>query len=342
MHPCGLPYALEGIVNSVDLLQNINLEGGGITRYKGKVNNISTDTKEVFFQTENGDHVNEKYDSLILTTGNKAIIPPINDINELLDKSIFTLTGISDLNRIRTAVKKASNCLVIGGGAIGIETAYALNKSGKRVTIVEMREHLLQGILDADISLLIENYLKSEGIILHKSTTVTSFEPKEKMHNVICDSDNIESELTILASGFAPDTAIAEKSGIEFNKSGIKTNTFLKTTADSVFAAGDCISAWSSIDGKPITSRLATSAYKQGTVAGINSLGGNTEYRGTASTFATRIGSFEVAGTGFNTETAINRGFEPLSGKIKSKIRPEYYPDNADITIKIIFDKNSG
>jgi len=71
-------------------------------------------------------------------------------------------------------------------------------------------------------------------------------------------------------------------------------------------------------------------------------MGGSERYRGTTGTFVTKFGSFEVAGTGFNTAMAIERGFEPLSGKITSKIRPEYYPDNSDITVKIIFDKNSG
>jgi cysteine synthase len=35
MHPCGLPYALEGIINPTELLQDLNLKGGGITKLKG-------------------------------------------------------------------------------------------------------------------------------------------------------------------------------------------------------------------------------------------------------------------------------------------------------------------
>jgi NADPH-dependent 2,4-dienoyl-CoA reductase/sulfur reductase-like enzyme len=341
MHPCGLPYALEGIVNPDDLLQNINLERGGITRLQGRVTGILTDSRKVLYKTDSGS-LTENYNSLITASGYRAVIPAIPGVDKLLGKSLFTLTDPEDLKNVLTASEGASACVVIGGGAIGIEASFALHKQGKRVIIVEMQDQFLKGIIDPDISLMTENHLSAEGISVQKNCAVTAFEEDGKLHKVICNSGIIESELTIIATGFAPDITIAENSGIGFSKSGITTDSFLRTSAEDVFAAGDCIASWSSIDGKPISSRLATSAYKQGTIAGINALGGRMEYRGTASTFVTKAGNFELAGTGFNTETAIQRGFEPLAGKITSKIRPEYYPDNTDITVKIIFDKNSG
>ena len=148
--------------------------------------------------------------------------------------------------------------------------------------------------------------------------------------------------MAVLSAGFRPNVSLAENSGIEITGSGIKTNEMLLTSLDDIYAAGDCIINYSAIDGKPIASRLATSAYKQGSVAAVNALGGNEKYHGSAGTFVTKFGSFEVAGTGFNTNQAALRGYAPISGKITSKIRPEYYPDNSDITVKIIFDKNSG
>lgn len=341
MHPCGLPYALEGIVKPDDLLQDINLQRGGIKRIRGKAVKLFTDKKEVQYLCDEGDKT-ENYDSLIIATGTGAVIPPVHGIRELLGKSVFTLTDTIDLRNILDAGKNAGRCAVIGGGAIGIEAAFAMKKSGKDVTLIEMREQLLPGILDPDISLLVENYFSSEGISVMKGSRVTDLKGDGCLSRVICGEKVAEADIAIVAAGFAPDITLAENSGIEFYDSGIKTDSYLRTSAQSVYAAGDCLSGWSSIDGKPVSSRLATSAYKQGTTAGLNAAGGEIEYRGTASTFVTRTGSFEVAGTGFNTEIASQRGFEPLSGKITSKIRPEYYPENSDITVKIIFDRNSG
>lgn len=341
MHPCGLPYALEGIVKPVDLDQDINMKRGGITKLKGSVKKIFTDSKEILYISDSAE-VKENFDSLIIATGCTSIIPHVPGIDKLLGKSIFNLTNTGDLAKIIGGSENASRCVVIGGGAIGIETAFAMKRRGKIVTLIEMKDQLLQGILDPDISLLMENYLISQEISIKKESAVTSIEADENYHKVICGMDIIKSDITIIAAGFKPDISIAENSGIEFHNSGIKTDCFLRTSDPNIFAAGDCIASWSSIDGKGLSSRLATSAYKQGTIAGINVLGGSMEYRGTASTFVTRLGSFEIAGTGFNTDTAIQRGFEPVNGRITSKVRPEYYPDNADITVKIIFDKNSG
>jgi len=341
MHPCGIPYALEGVVNPVDLLQDISLNKAGIKRFRGRVVRINTAAKEAEYTSDKGDKP-EKYDSLVIASGNRAVIPPVKGMDELPGKSVFTLKDIGDLHNILEAGRSSKKCAVIGGGAIGIEAAFALNRLGKEVSIVEMRKQLLSGILDPDMSVLAENYLASEGISIIKGEMVTELEGAGSLKKLVCSGGTIEADMAILAAGFVPDLSIAVNSGIEASGSGIKTDTFMRTSAQSVFAAGDCIAGWSSIDGKPVTSRLATSAFKQGTVAGLNAIGGDNEYRGTASTFVTRIGDFEIAGTGFNTETAAQRGFEPLSGKITSKVRPEYYPDNTDITVKIIFDRNSG
>ncbi len=341
LHPCGLPYALEGLVLPEDLVQDLNLQRGGIKRIKGKAKKILTDIKKVQYNTD-GNSSDESYDSLIIATGNTPFIPPVPGINKFLGASVFTLTGISDLKGILYSSKSAKKFAVIGGGAIGIEAAFAMKKSGKDVTIVEMSEQLLPGILDPDIATLVENYLVSEGISLLKGKCVTALDGQNSLKNIICGDYHFDADLSIIATGFRPDLSLAENSGIDIFPSGINVDPFLRTSATSVYAAGDCIAGWSSIDGKPAASRLATSAYKQGIIAGLNSLGQENEYRGSASTFVTKTGQFEVAGTGFNTTTASSRGFEPVSGKITSKIRPEYYPDNHDITIKIIFDKNSG
>ncbi len=74
----------------------------------------------------------------------------------------------------------------------------------------------------------------------------------------------------------------------------------------------------------------------------MNMMGKETDYKGSAGTFVTRIGNIEIAGTGFTFETAVQKGYKPVSGKITAHILPEYFPNNSQITIKIIFDGNTG
>ena len=341
MHPCGLPYALEGIINDEELVQDLNLHRSGITKIRGIAEKISHHEKRITISTNQGTKT-ESYDKLILTLGCSPFIPEIINLDRYMNSSIYTFTSTRDLGLIKEGIKSAKKCIVIGGGAIGIETAYGLKAQNKDVTIIEMSDQLLNGILDSDMAALAENYLNESGIKVIKEKKVTRVEGTELLKNIICNEESIPADMAVLAAGFKPELYLAESSGIEFTDKGIKTNEMLLTSVEDVYAAGDCIMNFSVIDKKPISSKLATSAYKQGSVAAVNALGGNEKYHGSAGTFVTRFGSFEIAGTGFNTNQAALRGYEPISGKITSKIRPEYYPDNSDITVKIIFDKDTG
>ena len=341
LHPCGLPYALEGIVDPDNLMQDLNLGRSGITRIQGRAEKIFTGERVVSLLSESGSS-REQYDKLIITTGSRPVIPGITGIERFMGKSIFTLAGLTDLLHIKERIKNTDRCVIIGGGAIGIETAFAVKNSVREVTVIEMREQLLPGILDPDISDLIEEYLLSSGISVIKGRSVKETGGGIDSMKIDCGDIAIEAGIAILAAGFTPDISIAELSGLEVLPRGIKTDSYMRTSDENIYAAGDCIAGWSTIDGRPVNSKLATSAYKQGRIAGINAAGGNEEYHGSSCTFVTRIGALEAAGTGLTSAQALACGFEPVSGKITSKIRPEYYPENSDITVKVIFDRNSG
>ncbi len=340
-HPCGLPFALEGIVDYKLLTQNVELHRAGITRIRGRSENIYCEKRTLFYSTEEGGR-HEVYDRLIITTGSAPVVPKIANLDNYLNLSIFTFTGFRDLLFIKERIKTAEKCVIIGGGAIGIETAHALKTLGINVTLIEGGSLLLGSVLDPDMSQLVEDALTRGGVTVIKNRPVNAVEGNESLKQVICDDVRFQADIAIIAAGSKPELSLAVNSRIETSNLGIKTDERLMTSAVDVYAAGDCIVNYSSIDGKPVVSRLATSAYKQGIIAASNALGGDRRYGGTTATFATRFGSFEVAATGFNTETASLRGFEPASAKITSKIRPEYYPDNSDVTVKIVYDKNTG
>jgi NADH oxidase (H2O2-forming) len=340
MHPCALPYSLEGVVKEENILQNINLPGMKIKKIKAVAVKADTLSKKLYVKSDETDSV--EYDSLILTTGSKPLIPPIKGIIDQINKKIFTLSNINDLKHITAAIKGSSNAVIIGGGAIGLESAFALNKAGLSVSVAEAMPQILPGILDEDMAQAAEEYIKSSGIEVLTSSMISEIKENKGLELSIDKAEILKSDFAILAAGFKPDTSIAELSGLKINPNGIVTDKKLMTSAQDVYAAGDCVSGWSIISGKESRAKLATSAYKQGTAAGINASGGNFEYRGTAGTFVTIIGELEIAGTGFNSEIAKQHGYDPVSGKIKTNILPEYFPTNSQIQIKIIFDKSSG
>jgi len=341
MHPCGLPYALEGVVKMEDLTQDIDLSRMGVSRIKGKGEKISPHDKTVTVKTETGTETVE-YDKLLIATGYRALTPPITGLEKHLNKSVYTLADVDDLARITAKLKTSKKGAVIGAGAIGLETAFALKEYLEKVTVIEMQQQTLFGTLDKDMSAIVEEYIAANGIELIKGSAAEKFNGESGLTSVNCMNCEVEADIGILASGFAANLAVIENSGIKTGDWGIAVNSFLETSVKDIYAAGDCISGWWVIDKSPSKAKLATSAYKQGSAAAMNMMDKKTEYAGSAGTFVTKIGSLEIAGTGFTTDTAAEKGYKPVAGKITSHIMPEYFPENPQITIKIIFDGESG
>jgi NADH oxidase (H2O2-forming) len=137
-------------------------------------------------------------------------------------------------------------------------------------------------------------------------------------------------------------TDIVKNTGIKTGQFGITTTSKMETNVNGIYAVGDCAEILNLITKKPCGVQLATTAYKQGIVAGVNAAGGSMEYPGSLGTFGAVIGELEVAGTGLTSESAKALGYDIIVGKGKTKTRPEWMPESTDITVKIIVDAGNG
>jgi len=341
-HPCGLPYALENKVPEHELQQDINLPRMGVEKISAYATGINVDEKKLLYSdgTEEGAL---SYDNLLICTGSEPFVPPIEGVSSYLNNGVYTLTSIAGLRQIKEAADGAERAVVIGAGAIGLESAVALKTLGVNTTVIEMQNNVLPGVLDPDMAKVVEIYLEKADIDLVTGTAVDMIEGNDRVSRVIAGDLRTDADLVLLASGFRPNTMWLKGLPVKMDGMGnIQVNDRLETGLPGVYAAGDCISSWSLIDREPVGAKLATSAYKQGIVAGTSISGGKGEYLGTAGTFVTKVGQLEVAGTGFTMEAAKARGFSPVQGKITSYILPEYFPGGHDITVKIICDNDSG
>jgi len=342
VHPCGLPYALEGLADKTKLAQNIFLEKAGIEKINGKLLKINhADKNAHVLLNDTSEEITLNYDTMIIAVGAKPLIPNIPGVDKLLGKNLHTLVSIKDLESITLCMQNAKTAAVIGAGAIGLETAYAL-KDNCKVNIFEMQEHILAGVLDADMSSMVEEYLKENKIDLFTNFAVEEFLGDEKFNGLKAGGENFQFDFGILSTGFAADIFFTSDSGLDIENKAIKVNNKLETNLNGIFAAGDCIAAKSIIDNRPSNAKLATSAYKQGNIAGINAVGGDAQYHGTAGTFVTKIGDLEIAGTGYTLEAAKLAGYSTAVGKITQSLRPEYMLNNSKLTIKVIADSLTG
>jgi NADH oxidase (H2O2-forming) len=236
----------------------------------------------------------------------------------------------------------AKSAVVIGGGGIGLEIAVALKVLGPEVTVTKRSPPVLPRTLDPEMGQIIETHLQELGIRTMFGKSLDAIKGSERVESVVIGGEEIKTDLVVMAVGVKANMDLASASGIPCSSRGIITNNRLETNIKNIYAIGDCIETFHLIDSKPCVMQLATSAYQQGIIAGINAVGGNAKYSGALNTFVSKVGKLEVAATGYNTPTAQELGYEVLGIKVKAPNKPEYMPGHKEISVKIIADKSNG
>jgi len=117
-----------------------------------------------------------------------------------------------------------------------------LNKSGKDVTIVEILSHVLEAAFDEELVARAEEILESRGVKVRTGSGVKEIIGDKEVTAVLLNNgEKLEADAVILAMGYLPNTALAEKSGVKLNEKGfIKVNEYMRTENADILAIGDC------------------------------------------------------------------------------------------------------
>jgi len=332
-HPCGIPFYLEGKIKKLkDLNHDLNLENMNIKKYSdSEVMSIDTGNKEVLFKINDEDK-KENYDKLVIATGALPVMLPVEGV-----ENACKALDVDDVSKVKKDIKKIKKAVVIGAGAIGLEIAAALKENNIEVTVVDIMNNVLPNLIDSDMAEVIEDYLKENGIKLLLGKKVKKIE-KDK---VKLEGGDLDCDCVMLAAGIEPNVKIIENTKIKKEK-GIIVNEKMETNVKDVYAAGDCTQQVSFIDKKPFDSRLATTAFKQGTIAGVNAAGGDAGYEGVLGSFVSKVKELEIAATGFSSFHAEKNNYKFVSGKASAPVRPGWYSESPKLTVKLIADSKNG
>jgi len=216
-----------------------NYENDTITLNLGKgVVSIDKELKTII----TSDGIVQNYDKLVLATGARPFIPPINGIKTA--KNLFAMRTLEDAMQIGNAVKnsKTKRVVIIGGGYIGLETAASLKKLGAKVTVLEREHRVLARITAPEMSNFFNKLHKENGVSLLTNKNVTSIKTLENTNTVICD-DNTSylADVIVVGVGIKVNTALAENINLEI-ENGIKVDATAKTSDANIYAIGDCTS----------------------------------------------------------------------------------------------------
>ena len=344
---CGLPYYISGVIGERDDLISrtpgkFALEGIRILKNR-RIENIDVQNHVISGQKiGSGESFTDHYDRLVIAIGAYPIRPKIEgiDLNHIFYlRSIFDADAIFE--RIRT--ENIRNMVIAGGGYIGLELAESLIHRGKNVTIVELAPQILT-LFDEDFAGILRQYLEKKGVKVFTSEGIKALRGKEgKVTHVQTVLREIEADAVLMSLGIRPQVELAKKAGLRIGETGaIWINEKMETSAEGIYAAGDCVETTHLITGKKVWIPLGSTANKQGRVVGVNVCGGNATFLGVMGTTVFKTFDFNVAKTGLNMREAEKEGFHPIQAIVRGHDRAHYYPGRKESTLKVIADKETG
>ena len=290
-----------------------------------------------------GEETEYSYDKLLIASGARPFVPPIKGLDR---KGVFTLRPLEDGIAIKEYIGSNSpkNGLLIGAGYIGMEMAESFTEAGMKVTVVEKMPSIV-GTMDDEITEIIEKELSKNGVMLLKSKAVVEFagENSHLSRAVLDSGEMIDADVAVVGAGLRPNSEIAREAGVELERTGaIKVNHRMETNIPDIYAAGDCAEAYHLVLGRNVYIPLATTANKQGRVAGENIAGGNASFPGIVGTAIFKVFDLEVARTGITEKEAKVEGIDYVSNVIEHGSRAPYYPGVTPIRVKLLADKKTG
>ena len=340
---CGLPYHIGGDIVERDALliqtpekmhNRFNID----VRVQTEVIAINSEQKTVTVKEGlTGRTYEENYDRLILSPGAAPFIPPIDGIN---NSRTVILRNMADMDRILSILHTTTvhRVAVIGGGFIGIEMAEALVQRQLPVSLIELSPQVMAPV-DIEMAQPLHNTLRQHGVDLKLNTGVTAFsEQEDNVRLSLSDGSFIDAELVILAIGVRPETTLAKSAGLVLGKTGgILVDDQMKTSAKDIYAVGDAIEVKDWVTHQQSLIPLAGPANRQGRIAAINALGGNTTYRGSQGTAVCKVFDSTVASTGLNEKSAIRLEIDYRKVYINANNHAGYYPGASKINFKLLF-----
>lgn len=182
----------------------------------------------------------QNYDTLIIATGARPIIPSIKGID--MTNAIYPLRTAKDVDDIRTAFTNSvdKRVVIIGGGYIGLETAASLKKMGGAVTVLEREERVLARVTAPEMSDFFQTLHSQNGVAIFTNKNVTAIDTQDGVHTISCSDDSVyEADIIIVGVGVHVNAELATQAELD-SKNGIQVDATARTNDQDIYAIGDC------------------------------------------------------------------------------------------------------
>ncbi len=344
---CGLPYYIGGVIQKeADLLLNTPQSLNSRFNMQVLVNNevVKINRQEKYIEAKNlidNTIARYDYDKLMLSPGGYAVKPNIEGIDL---EGVFKVKDVPDTIAIKNFIKdkKPKTAAVIGGGFIGLEMAENLHAAGLQVTIVEAASQVMMP-LDSEMVAFLHNHIRSKNVELKLNQTLKAVEKSQEQLLLKLNAIDIKVDMVILGIGMKPNTALAVESGLKLGTTGgIKTNQYMQTSDENIYAAGDSVEVEHKVTGNKAIIALAGNANKQARIAAMHIVGRHKQVKNVLATSVVKVFDLTVATTGANEKQLKVANIDYDKVLLFPANHATYFPGSATVGIKLLFSKSNG
>jgi nitrite reductase (NADH) large subunit len=178
------------------------------------------------------------YDRLLLATGSDPVRLKAKG-HDLA--GVFYFRNLDDVDGMLQQAVAARRAVVIGGGLLGLEAASGLRKQGLEVTVVHIRDRVMDRQLDDEAAGFLRASMEKRGIQFCLSARTAAFEGEMRVQQVrMEDGRCLAADLVVVAAGITPRTDLARSCGLHCDR-GILVDDTLQTFDPAIYAVGECV-----------------------------------------------------------------------------------------------------
>ncbi|SFV71685.1 FAD-dependent pyridine nucleotide-disulphide oxidoreductase [hydrothermal vent metagenome] len=343
--PCAIPYIFGETLgcSENDVASCGMAETMGISTLLGRIEKVDIGNKIAFMK---GYEIT--FDKLIFATGSEPFVH--SSLKKSLDlEGVFTVPkNKTRIDALKEYTDKKEKIVVIGSGFIGIEIAVEFAGNGKDVTVIGGSKHILKNAFDTELgiraeALILEHKVKYIG----EDRLIEVLGEENKVASVCLESGKVlDADVVILATGYEPNTTLAQESGLILGHyGGIWVDEYMRTQNHDIFAVGDCSYRRDFITKEASKVMLASTSSAEGRVAGSSLFGIKylKGFSGTLAIFSTMIGKTAFSSAGVTETQAKEAGIDVVVGAFEGLNRhPATIPNAQKQFVKLVVMKHGG